>query len=104
VSENPAKPGTPLSPLHDINWSTIALEVQQLVYLAVKETGEASGSEELDLFEKVEGKNFNLVAKRYPKAAGRFQVRKAANTLPQLKIRISNGGKQKTNDPFHVRS
>lgn len=106
VSENPAKPGTPLSRLHDIDWVVISTEIKQLIYIAVKETKEAKNSEEFDIHEKVEGKTFNQVAKRYPKAAKQFQIRAASNTLPQLKIRIGNGGgSQKPNDPFnHVRS
>jgi hypothetical protein len=104
--ENPAKPGTPLSRLHEIDWSSIPKDVQRLIYLAVKETKEARSSEEFDIFEKVEGKNFNQVAKRYPKAAQQYQIRSASETLPQLKIRIGgNKNSQKPNDPFnHVRS
>ncbi len=104
VPENPAKPGTPLSRMPDFDWKTIPTDIQQLLYIAVKETKEAAGDSEYDLWDKIYGKNFNQVAKRYPKAAVVFRSREAANTLPQLKIRIGNGKGQKPNDPFHVRS
>ena len=101
VSENPAKPGTPLSKMPDFDWSTIPTDVQQLLYIAVKETKEAAPHSEYELWEKVAGQSFNQVAKRWQQAAKQFQLRKQANTLPQLKIRIGSSG-QKSNDPFHV--
>jgi len=104
VPENPAKPGTPLSRMPDFDWQTIPKDTQQLLYIAVRETKEAAGDSEHDLWDKIYGKNFNQVAKRYPKAAVAFRSREAANTLPQLKIRIGNGKGQRPNDPFHVRS
>lgn len=105
VAENPAKPGTPISKMPDFDWRKVGLDVQQLLYIAVKETREAAGTSEYDLFEWIIDKTFNQVAKRYPKAAMAFHKHKASDTLPQLKIRIGNG-KDRPNDPFgsHVRS
>lgn len=104
VPENPAKPGTPLSRMPDFTWQTIPTDVQQLLYIAVKETKEAATYSEFELWEQIAGNSFQQVAKRYPKAAVVYRSREAANTLPQLKIRIGNGRGQKPNDPFHVRS
>lgn len=109
VTENPARPGTPLSPLDDIGWDTIATNVKQLIYIAVKDTKEISqpgsfltDSDEFDLFEKIKDKPFSQVARRFPLAAKEFRQRQAANTLPQLLIRL--GATKRPNDPFHVRS
>jgi len=103
ASENPAEPGTPLRPdgVSDAgcNWASLPLNVQQLVYLAVR-TGEED-DKEIDIFDRVQGKDFAQVAKRYPKASVKFQEQDSLGTLPQLKIRL--GGKKMgggTNDPF----
>lgn len=105
ASENPADPGTPLRPdgVSDAGceWEKLPLNIRQLVYLAVR-NGDAD-DDEMDLYEKVEGKSFEQVAKRFRKAAVEFGEREKLGTLPQLKIRlggrggVGGGGK---NDPF----
>jgi len=113
ASENPANPGTPLRPdgTSDAGceWTVkdkeIPFNIRQLVYIAVESTGEAD-EDEMDIFDKVSGKTFAQVAKRYRKAAVEFGEREKLGTLPQLKIRLGGrgdhgggggGGKQ---DPF----
>lgn len=111
VPENPVKPGTPLSSLDGINWNSVPTNIKQLLYIAVRETREInktglplSNAEEYDIFEKVQGKSFSQIARRFPLAAKELRHREAANTLPQLSIRIGSVVTNKPNDPFHVRS
>jgi len=103
ANENPANPGTPLRPngISDAGceWAVLPLEIQQLVYLAVRMNEE--DDKEIDIFDRVQGKNFAQVAKRYPQASVKFQEHEKLGTLPQLKIRL--GGKKINdgqNDPF----
>lgn len=103
ADENPAVPGEPLRPNGESDagcaWNSLPFNVRQLVYLAV-ESGEADDDEQ-DIFDKVEGKTFEQVAKRYRQAAVDFHEKEKVNMLPQLKIRLggSDSGRR-PNDPF----
>jgi len=87
-------------------WGELPLEVQQLLNLSVLETNELIPSryEEFDLFDMVSGKDFNYLAKRYPKAAVLFAELKGLGDLPKLVVQIGNGngGGGKPNQPFGV--
>lgn len=119
VDENPAKPGMPLRSgdafycADKLVQPGIPLDIKQLVYLAVLQpskggSGEATNLGEMDIYEKVVGRSFNEVAKRWKKAAAIFHDRKATNTLPQLRLRLKGPKSDKPNDPFetsrHVRT
>jgi hypothetical protein len=103
ADENPAVPGQLLRPngVSDVgcNWGEIDLSIRQLVYLAVKETGETGKDSEMDIFDRIENKDFAQVAQRYRKASVKFQERKKLGTLPMLKLRLGKDG-DRPNNPF----
>jgi hypothetical protein len=106
--EHPLRPGQLLRPdgtsEAGCDWSNIPLEVKQLLYVAVKWSGEihAPTQDEYDIHAYVQGKDYREVAKRYQKAALRFKELSETNQLPQLRIKLGRTSKKtKTQDPFN---
>jgi len=102
ADENPADPGKPLRPDGrsdcGCDWGLIDLTIRQLVHLAVT-IGETN-DEELDIYDRIEGKTFAQIAQRYRKASVLFQEKEELGTLPQLKIRLGKDGHVRKNNPF----
>ena len=92
ADENPAVPGTMLRPDgvsdNNVQWGDVPLNIQQLVYFAVK-NGELTNKLEHDIHDEVVGKDFNAVSHRLPKSTIEFRKFEGLQQLPPLKIVLS---------------
>lgn len=91
ADQNPAVPDQMLRPdgLSDahVDWGSISLPVKQLIYIAVKEC--AVNMSEIDLFDLVNGKSFDDVARRFADATIKFNKLKGTDSLPSLKVELT---------------
>lgn len=110
VQEHPVSAAVPLDSDgrsdKGVPWGKLDLEIRQLIHIAVETKELVPGRyEEFDLFDMIEGKEFEHLATRYPKAAVRFKDLEGLGDLPKLVVQLSNtngGSGDKPQNPFGV--
>ncbi len=110
VDEHPLFKGVPLesngNSANGIAWGDIPFGIRQLTHIAVNMTDELdpNDDEEIDIFEKLDGKDWAKCAARYPQAAVQFKSLKNLGDLPKLKVELGENGPigvgGHPNDPF----
>ena len=110
VDENPIYPGRPLRSQEMCDqtgrsWSGIAVDVRQLLSLAVKtkELQVATVADAGDVMDKVMSQDCNLksLRSRYPQASKKYDELTNTGMLPRLKIKLGGySGGNKDNNPF----
>jgi len=109
TNENPIYPGRVLRSNETCDqtgrsWQGVAIEIRQLLWLAVQETEElviSAVSDAHDIFDRVLSKNCPLdsLRARYPEASKKLDEGSKIGKLPLLKIKVGEKGSL-TNDPF----
>lgn len=90
--EHPLYPSTLLYPdgfsQKNVEWGSIDFKIRQLLYIAVKHTGEIKmdREREREIFDLVQGRDFAQVCENFVDAAMKFKEMEGGQQLPSLKI------------------
>jgi len=112
MDENPIYPGRMLRSASTCDqtgrsWAGVSMEVRQLLWLAITETGEISIqslSHAHDIMDKVVADNaMKLFRQRCPEASLKFDELSQTGGLPSLKLKAGSQGKSK-DDPFYAKN
>ena len=110
ADENPVYPGRALRSEEVCDqtgrsWAGIAVDVRQLLYIAVQSTRElkvSTAAEASDVLDKVMSQDCTLdsLRSRYPQASKQYDGFAKVGRLPLLKIKLGGSSNSKTNNPF----